>query len=362
MSISKTLKLLLATSCVLPLVACHGNSINFASDFFSNDFERFETSDGGFSTQSCTFVDEEIMEEEFTVVTEMVESYQEFINCGSMTAKMSESSSVAVENVVSNLALSQIPKDFRWTTKGLFPKQFEYLDNGQYNAGNSQGTVKMEVNFLEEQDVLKDDIYEFDNYLRNPKIAVAVPPISNFTQILDIGLQTITGDWPLTITYDKPGPLVKLLGYGDSPPDQIRLNMKQISQLNSKLEKLNTRSNIIINSENQARNRVHYRLQTDPTSKNKNTAFNTALNLEEFEFYDRRTRQSVETTSWDLDYRQSAFRSRGNLDGNMAFKVMSEGETDYTGEVMYQSSGEPTIRIKKDDRNLCFRKTSFRMD
>lgn len=198
---------------------------------------------------------------------------------------------------------------------------------GQYRAAPAgSGSTVMDVRFFfgddytagARGDLITHNLFDPDSYLTN--VRVEVDP----------------GSFELVLRYDEHGPLVELLGRGDSPRNPLRISADAVGELASELGKQGVDMDILVDDPREG-GVITYSVNATPTTV-ESAALGERIDLAGLDLAatSAATGQDLSTLTWDLAYA----RSGAALNGRVDFQVLG-GSFDYLGTWDWSASPRP---------------------
>jgi hypothetical protein len=158
------------------------------------------------------------------------------------------------------------------------------------------------------------------------------------TSEIDIASQSVQ------ISFDAPGPLVELLGFGPDPASPISVSLGDLSTLNEQLETLEVEAGVELTGEEGA-STVTYHVDYPPEVALELIAGGGVdISLVDASAVREDRNQSLSIDTWQVVYVDGEV---GALDGTIEFGV--DGEAfPFVGRFDYPKASEPVVSIRCD--------------
>jgi hypothetical protein len=315
-----TLSLFIIVGCNAP------NSSNNSTEMSDTDngtgvinSELDEPVNDGFIEGSCdSAVDEETSKDAVRIVYDFEKSVHEMVVCGGLTFTLIGALIDLIVELAVDPSSLKAPDAFRYDTE----------TNSYITPPAGFGQTTMSIQFFEtdendEEILITHDLFKASNYLTGIR-----PEVNVRRRRLDIH-------------YNETGPLVHLLGFGETPPNPIQLGINDASRLASEVIGLKFKMIIELSDERDYAETT-YRVESPLTVIN--TALDSSIlqtDLIEVSATREALSQSLDVTEWDLEYKDGRI---GAMNGLVSFDVMSD-PFQYQGVFTYENAGHPDIDL-----------------
>ena len=267
-------------------------------------------------------VDPKDIKDTLMIVADFEQSAHEMVACGGLTFALIVALVDVVITLATNPGASTIPDTFTYDA-----------DTHSYTArATNFGQTTMRIHFYQgdaemanlEESLIKDDLFRGDNYLVRAK---AKPNIL---------------EGKVEISYEKAGPLVALLGYGDDPPNPLKLSINDAGKLADGVRDLKFKMVVEFNDEGENGVTTTYTVDSPlaivgsalTNSLLDTTLISAAANRDE-------PNQELTVDEWTVKYVDGEV---GALDGKIGFKVDGK-HFPFLGLFEYEDSGWPKITL-----------------
>jgi hypothetical protein len=244
-------------------------------------------------------------------------SAHEMVVCGGANVRFAVALIEVITNIAADPGGDPAPEGFHWDGQGSY-----HIESDDFSQVSMDVEVRLDADysFGNAGDLVAYDLFDAATYLVGASIAI------------DYELGPI-------ISYDSPGPMAELLGFGADPPNPIVLDESNLGVIGAQLRKLHISSEADLYDENGS-SEIAYQFSTNPTP-----AIDLASNapflfkLLDASGSNASMAQTMTIDLWDIDY--SGF---GELDGSIDFRVVG-GVFDFKGNFVYAESGYADVTL-----------------
>ena len=251
------------------------------------------------------------------IATEYAESLHEMIGCGGLGLALC---SAVIDGVID--AIIEQSDD-------ATPDGWEFAGDGVYRTSNG-GTV-MDMTFYVTEDFsfakagepVTHDLFLVDSYLVGGRLKIDFP----------------SGD--SEISFDAPGPLVELLGFGANPENPLPVDLNDLVSIKRKLRLLELEGKVVV-QDNRAHSIIGYTLNVPRMTASKFVAGSVSMQYDLQNVAGTRADlgQTIITSLFDV-----AYANHGTLTGTVEFHVAG-GPLEYDAHLVWNDSSYP-------ERSLC---------
>lgn len=241
------------------------------------------------------------VDEQLQIAVALHDSIHELVACGGMTITIAATLIGGIANAIIAGTTSFAPEGMR------------YEGEGRYVAPTGLGgegtlTVRFWEQGAEGAVLIEDDLFDLDSYLEGARISSGVDA---------------NGVW-LGISFDRPGPWVELLGWGENPSSPVRLSGNDLLALSPDLNGILVSSDVLVD-DREGSSVVSYSVQSEPQPLDEVVYVgNIDYELLGISAKNSHTEQGAdaEAIDWDIAFGQAA------LTGSAAFRIEG-GPFDY---------------------------------
>jgi hypothetical protein len=246
------------------------------------------------------------------ITDEYADSLHELIGCGGLSFALC---SAVIDGIVDAIVAQ---------SNDATPDGWEFVGDGVYRTGSDSTTMDAtfylaeDFSFAKAGDPVMYDLFLVDSYLVNAKLRVDLT----------------TGK--ARINYDKPGPLVELLGFGAKPANPLPVNLSDLTSIKKKLRQLEFEGKVVVQDERE-HSTIDYTLNVPRMSA---VAFVTGATTMGYEL------ENVDGTRADLHQKivtsmfDVAYAMHGTLTGKVEFHV-DGGPLEYDATLVWDDTPYP---------------------
>ncbi|MBL4686836.1 MAG: hypothetical protein JKY37_19720 [Nannocystaceae bacterium] len=280
-------------------------------DGAGDDDNSDDDNDGGaMRTLSCdAAVSVELKGQATPLTDDFEQSVLEMVVCGQLSVEL-------VQGVQTGVGRAILTGDSDATPAG-----WQHRDDGMYTTGSASTEMVSgfylahDTSFGEQGELVVHNVFRVDSYLVNARVVISQDAI-------------VTGKAELR--FDDTGPLVELLGFGQTPSSPIEVSATDALNLASGLESLEFRSDIHVVDAGEST--IIYDVHTRPVLASE-LLLGATLEYDNDAVTATRGDMSVEVDGWDIE-----FRGGGGLSGEIEFHIDVDVDLECTSEFTFEAT------------------------